>query len=95
MVLLLEQILNNIDNMVAREDGVSLQHLPPPERLEWVIPPEISKRLTEAATSFDKRIEDLDFYVYRYKSYGKNFIKSCQVSPDVYIQLSLQLAYFK
>lgn len=95
VVLLLEQILNNIDNMVPHEDGVSLQHLPPPERMEWVISPEITKRLTEAAVSFDKRIEDLDFYVYRYKNYGKNFIKSCQVSPDVYIQLALQLAYFK
>ncbi|KAG4067145.1 hypothetical protein HA402_000136 [Bradysia odoriphaga] len=95
VVLLLEQILHNIDNMAPHEDGVPLQHLPPPERLEWVISPEITKRLAEAAVSFDKRIEDLDFYVYRYKNYGKNFIKSCQVSPDVYIQLALQLAYFK
>jgi hypothetical protein len=42
-----------------------------------------------------RRIEDLDFYVYRFRSYGKNFIKSCKVSPDVYIQLALQLAYYK
>lgn len=42
-----------------------------------------------------RRIEDLDFYVYRYQAYGKNFIKSCKVSPDVYIQLALQLAYYK
>lgn len=40
-------------------------------------------------------IDDLDFYVYRYKGYGKSFIKACQVSPDVYIQLALQLAYYK
>lgn len=45
--------------------------------------------------SHSRRIEDLDFYVYRYKPYGKNFIKACQVSPDVYIQLALQLAYYK
>lgn len=45
--------------------------------------------------SIHRRIEDLDFYVYRYQSYGKNFIKSCKVSPDVYIQLALQLAYYK
>lgn len=45
--------------------------------------------------SFFSRIEDLDFFVYRYQSYGKNFIKSCKVSPDVYIQLALQLAYYK
>lgn len=33
--------------------------------------------------------------VFRFQSYGKNFIKSCKTSPDVYIQLALQLAYFK
>lgn len=40
-------------------------------------------------------IADLDFHVYRYQAYGKTFIKSCRVSPDVYIQLALQLAYYK
>lgn len=95
MVLLLEEILKNIDDMQPHEDGVPQQHLPPPERLEWNISPEISDRLVAAAKSFDNRIEDLDFYVYRYENYGKSFIKSCQVSPDVYIQLALQLAYYK
>lgn len=71
------------------------QHLPPPERLDWLVSPEIEVRLMEAARSFDGRIEDLDFYVYRYQTYGKTFIKGCQVSPDVYIQLALQLAYYK
>lgn len=33
--------------------------------------------------------------VYRYETYGKNFIKKCKVSPDVYLQLALQLAYFR
>lgn len=35
------------------------------------------------------------FQVFRYTGYGKDFIKSCKVSPDVYIQLALQLAYYK
>lgn len=95
VVLLLEQILDHIDKSVVSDCKVPQQHLPPPERLEWIIAPEISQRLILAARSVDKRIEDLDFYVYRYKDYGKTFIKSCQVSPDVYIQLALQLAYFK
>lgn len=71
------------------------QHLPPPERLEWFITPEISERMYLATKSVDKRISDLDFFVYRYKGYGKTFIKNCKVSPDVYIQLALQLAYYK
>lgn len=75
--------------------GGGTQHLPPPERLDWRVSPELEQRLEESARSFNGRIEDLDFYVYRYKNYGKTFIKGCQVSPDVYIQLSLQLAYYK
>jgi choline O-acetyltransferase len=95
VVLLLEKILKNIDSMVAIEEGGPQHHLPPPERLEWTIRPELAQRFQPATTTVDKMIQDLEFYVYRYTKYGKSFIKSCQVSPDVYIQLALQLAYFK
>ena len=40
-------------------------------------------------------VEDLDFFVYRFPGYGKEFIKSVKCSPDAYIQLALQLAYFR
>ncbi|XP_039441942.2 choline O-acetyltransferase [Culex pipiens pallens] len=96
VVQLLEGILKKIDEMPAEAGNDTAQnHLPPPERLEWIVRPEIDLRMREAARSIDRSIEDLDFYVYRYKPFGKNFIKACQVSPDVFIQLALQLAYFK
>lgn len=96
VVQLLEKILNKIEEIPSPEEsGVTQHHLPPPERLDWIIKPEIQRRIVAASKSFDARIEDLDFYVYHFKSYGKAFIKSCKVSPDVYIQLALQLAYFK
>lgn len=40
-------------------------------------------------------VKDLNFHVFRFTQYGKEFIKSCKVSPDVYIQLAMQLAYHK
>lgn len=96
VVQLLEKILNKIDEIPSpEENGVTQHHLPPPERIEWIVKPDLERRIVEAKRDVNRRIEDLDFYVYRYKSYGKNFIKSCKVSPDVYIQLALQLAYFK
>lgn len=94
VVLLLEKILNKI-NETEVDDAVPQQLLPPPERLDWMISPEISQRMFLASKSVDKRIADLDFQVYRYQGYGKTFIKSCKCSPDVYIQLALQLAYYK
>lgn len=96
VVQLLEKIVKKIDEIPSpEENGLTQQHLAPPERIEWILRPEIEQRIREARRNVDRRIEDLDFYVYRYKNYGKNFIKSCKVSPDVYIQLALQLAYFK
>lgn len=95
VVLLLEKIMNQIDNADTSDETIPQQHLPPPERLEWVIDPEIEHRMALAGKSIDKCIADLDFFVYRYRGYGKTFIKGCKVSPDVYIQLALQLAYYK
>ena len=40
-------------------------------------------------------VDDLDFKVYRFTQYGKTIIKTFNVSPDVYIQLMLQLTYYK
>lgn len=40
-------------------------------------------------------MEDLDLRVFRFTHYGKNRIKTFNVSPDVYIQLMLQWTYYK
>ncbi|XP_052836030.1 choline O-acetyltransferase [Drosophila gunungcola] len=95
VVQLLEKIYKNIEEHPDEDNGLPQHHLPPPERLEWHVGQPLQLRFTQASQSVDKCIDDLDFYVYRYQSYGKSFIKSCQVSPDVYIQLALQLAYYK
>lgn len=44
---------------------------------------------------FIRAIADLDFKVYTYRGYGREFMKSCKTSPDVYIQMALQYAYYK
>lgn len=94
-VQLLEKIYKNIEEHPDEDTGLPQHHLPPPERLEWHVGPQIEARFAQACQSVDKAIDNLDFYVYRYQGYGKTFIKSCQVSPDVYIQLALQLAHYK
>ncbi|XP_054258688.1 choline O-acetyltransferase-like isoform X1 [Macrosteles quadrilineatus] len=63
--------------------------------LRWNLDTTLEKHIRDASHSIDNLVEDLDFYVYRFNGYGKDFIKSCNVSPDAYIQLALQLAYYK
>ncbi|KAB0800227.1 hypothetical protein PPYR_05967 [Photinus pyralis] len=97
VVQLIEKCLKHIESLPNNTEVPTAftSHLPPPERLEWVLEQEDHKRIEEAAVELDNLIKDLDYQVYRYEGYGKDFIKSCHISPDVFIQLALQLAYYK
>jgi len=40
-------------------------------------------------------MSDLDLHLVMHDRYGKGLIKRCKVSPDAYIQMALQLAYYR
>ncbi|KAL8186853.1 UNVERIFIED_CONTAM: hypothetical protein K2H54_016754 [Gekko kuhli] len=40
-------------------------------------------------------VKNLDFVVYKFEHYGKEFIKKQKMSPDAYIQVALQLAFYR
>lgn len=95
VIQLVEKLWAHADSFDHSEIPGDSSHLPPPERLEWVLDATDLKRIEEAGQVLDNLIKDLDFQIFRFIGYGKDFIKSCKVSPDVYIQLALQLAYYK
>lgn len=97
VIQFVEQLFKQVDSLPNNSDvpTTSASHLPPPERLEWFLENEDHKRIEESAMQLDNLIKDLDFQIYRFGGYGKSFIKTCQVSPDVFIQLALQLTYYK
>ncbi|CAG2068280.1 unnamed protein product, partial [Timema podura] len=96
VVQLVEDVLKQVD---SQPDGGNVSNnnpqLSPAVRLEWSLDQNLQRTMYQAAHNLDCLIEDLDLFVYRYNGYGKDFIKSCRVSPDAYIQLALQLAYFR
>ena len=46
----------------------------------------------EVATNL---LNDVDLHIEFCKDFGKDFIKSCKTSPDAFIQMALQLAYYR
>ncbi|CAH1977426.1 unnamed protein product [Acanthoscelides obtectus] len=95
VIQLVEKLWNHADSLDQNSEVPASSHLPPPEKLEWVLEPSDRQRIEDAGQVLENLIKDLDFQVFRFTGYGKEFIKSCKVSPDVYIQLALQLAYYR
>nr|CAD7431651.1 unnamed protein product [Timema monikensis] len=86
VVQLVEDVLKQVDSQPEGGNVSNHPQLSPAVRLEWSLDQSLQRII---------HIEDLDLLVYRYEGYGKDFIKSCRVSPDAYIQLALQLTYFR
>lgn len=53
------------------------------------------QEIASAKAKFAVTIGALDQEIFQYYGYGKNLIKQFKVSPDAYVQMLMQLAYYK
>ncbi|CAG4962324.1 unnamed protein product [Parnassius apollo] len=69
---------------------------PPPIRLQWDLnKEELLKAIDVSYNVAQSLLNDVDLRVLMYTQYGKGFMKNCRVSPDAFIQLLLQLSYYR
>ncbi|XP_067207502.1 choline O-acetyltransferase isoform X2 [Linepithema humile] len=90
-----EEITEKVDSMTPPDENLVPSHLPAPEKLEWCLTEQSLNDIREAMINFDALVEDLDLCILRFEDYSKDFVKACRISPDAYIQLALQLTYFR
>ncbi|XP_051796926.1 carnitine O-palmitoyltransferase 1, liver isoform [Acanthochromis polyacanthus] len=69
--------------------------LPHPQRLVWDIPSEVQAQVCSSLAVAQALAEDVDCHVFPFREFGKGRIKKCRISPDAFIQISLQLAYYR
>uniref|UniRef100_A0A8C9XGT4 Choline O-acetyltransferase n=1 Tax=Sander lucioperca TaxID=283035 RepID=A0A8C9XGT4_SANLU len=68
----------------------SIREFPSPRRLLW------NYIVSHIFCAFSFRLVDnLDMDVFKFNVYGKEFIKKQRMSPDAFIQVALQLAFYK
>ncbi|KAK7746828.1 carnitine O-acetyltransferase yat1 [Cytospora paraplurivora] len=65
-----------------------------PHKLEWDMTPELKIAVRFAETRLADLIEQNEFHCLDFKAYGKNFITSMGFSPDAFVQMAFQAAYY-
>lgn len=65
-----------------------------PHKLEWDMIPELSIAVRFAETRLADLIQQNEFQTLDFAAYGKNFITSMGFSPDAFVQMAFQAAYY-
>ncbi|KAK4151038.1 hypothetical protein C8A00DRAFT_36345 [Chaetomidium leptoderma] len=65
-----------------------------PHKLEWDMMPELRIAVRFAETRLADLIEQNEFQCLDFGAYGKNFITSMGFSPDAFVQMAFQAAYY-
>ncbi|ANB12786.1 carnitine O-acetyltransferase CAT2 [Sugiyamaella lignohabitans] len=66
-----------------------------PEEITFGLNSEVEKAISESIQDFKEVIGKHELSVFAYKGYGKGLIKKFKTSPDAYVQMLIQLAYYK
>ncbi|KAK8179284.1 carnitine acetyl transferase-like protein [Phyllosticta citribraziliensis] len=65
-----------------------------PHKLEWDMVPELGTAVRFAETRLADLIQQNEFQTLEFMHYGKNFMTTMGFSPDAYVQMAFQAAYY-
>ncbi|XP_067140353.1 carnitine O-acetyltransferase-like [Centruroides vittatus] len=93
LVKLVQHVSNYVKNTSV--EWFDVQNTTAPTKLNFNFSKEILKSIDVAKENINKLSEDIDIDYLIFKNYGKDYIKSNNFSPDSFIQMAFQLAYYR
>jgi carnitine O-acetyltransferase len=83
------------NNKLDFSDPSIRSNLPEPTVVKFQVNKEVQAEIQRAEKDFTEVIGAHELRVQAYQGYGKGLIKKFKCSPDAYVQMIIQLAYFK
>ncbi|CEP24626.1 CAT2 [Cyberlindnera jadinii] len=87
--------LNPQEFLKSLEFGISEQGSVEAKHLRFEVSPVVESAIANAKANFKSEIDNHDVSVFHYNKYGKNQIKQFKTSPDAFIQMIIQLGFYK
>jgi carnitine O-acetyltransferase len=93
----LNDYVNNVivNNKLDFSDPSVRSNLPEPIPIKFHVTKEVQAEINRATQDFAEVIGAHELVVQAYQGYGKGLIKKFKCSPDAYVQMIIQLAYYK
>uniref|UniRef100_A0A672JN60 Carnitine O-acetyltransferase-like n=1 Tax=Salarias fasciatus TaxID=181472 RepID=A0A672JN60_SALFA len=85
-------LIDHVRTEIVRSPMVPLSM---PLKLRFNITPEVKRDIEKAKQNMNIMVHDLDVKVLMFDHFGKNVPKQHKLSPDAFVQMALQLAYFR
>ncbi|XP_053183524.1 peroxisomal carnitine O-octanoyltransferase [Scomber japonicus] len=73
----------------------SVRPMPIPEELVFTVDQKVQSDISHAKQQYLETTQDLQIVCYAFTGFGKTTIKQRKLHPDTFVQLAMQLAYYK
>ncbi|KAK2720485.1 hypothetical protein QYM36_004387, partial [Artemia franciscana] len=98
-IVVVQMVEDILKNCAERESGkihlVENRTAKIPKKLIWKLEKCLQQEIDNIGTELDREMENLDVLIHTYDGYGKELVKKNSISPDVFIQVVLQLTYYR
>ncbi|TRX93113.1 hypothetical protein FHL15_005981 [Xylaria flabelliformis] len=82
-------------NKLDFSNPATRSNLPDPVAVNFDITRDVGTEIDKATQAFESVMKQHELAVQGYQGYGKGLIKKFKCSPDAYVQMIIQLAYYK
>ncbi|XP_067366387.1 peroxisomal carnitine O-octanoyltransferase isoform X1 [Channa argus] len=77
------------------KDSVTVRPIPTPEELVFTLDEKVQSDISHAKQHYLESTQDLQVVCYAFTAFGKVAIKQKKLHPDTFVQLAMQLAYYR
>ncbi|NXU72525.1 OCTC octanoyltransferase, partial [Oreotrochilus melanogaster] len=93
-------MLANTEKKIIESDGKwkgsdKVRDIPWPEELVFTLDQKLITEIGHTKEWYYKKVSDVQIVTYAFTSFGKGLIKKKKLHPDTFVQLALQLAFYK
>ncbi|XP_064457418.1 carnitine O-acetyltransferase-like [Ornithodoros turicata] len=91
-------LVDHCNNYITNKENTTWSSEPTgahTKKLKFVIDSQTEQYIQNATKALAQLEKDIDLRTFKFPGYGRDFIKSCKLSPDSFVQMAIQLAFYK